>query len=207
MTVHNVTLLPDVPFDDYLKMPGWSYSGIKGAKIEPTPKMGLGTACHNYLLTPSEYNHDHNLVPALAFELKKMLGPLLPFCWPELAVTAEFVHDGMVMPYKGRIDLPVVLDGQVSNPLNLVIDIKVTEMDTRKGIDFFGYHHQVNGYALAIGASRMVIVSVNPKKLKKREIATQVIPIQRETRFWEQAVLKLGKPISHFYTMPHVNKS
>jgi len=199
MTVHNIALLPAVPFEEYLRMPGWSYSGIKGSKIEPTPKMGLGTAVHNYLLTPSEFNHDHNLVPALAFELKKIIGPLLPFCWPELAVTAEFIHEDMIMHYKGRIDLPIIFKGEIGNPLNLVLDIKVTEMDTRQGIDFFGYHHQVNGYALAIGAKRMAIVSVNPKKIKRREIATQVIPIQKETRFWEQAVLRYGKPIIHVY--------
>jgi len=197
MLVRNVRLHRDVPFDDYLKLPGWSYSGIKGSKIEPTPKMLLGTAVHAYLLSPSEYNHDHFLVPALAKELRLVLGPLLQFATPELAVTAEFVHEGMVMCYKGRIDLPVVMNDEIGNPLNLVIDLKVTEMDTRKGIDFFGYHHQVNGYSLAIGAKRMVIVSVNPAKLKRREKATQVIPIQPDSRFWEQAVLKFGRPDTH----------
>ncbi|TAN17211.1 MAG: hypothetical protein EPN37_07090 [Chitinophagaceae bacterium] len=198
MMVRNVQLLKGVPFDDYLKLPGWSYSGIKGTKIEPTPKMGIGTAVHNYLLTPNEFNHDNSLVPALAIELKKILGPLLPFCTPELAVICDLIHEDMIMPYKGRIDLAVVFE-KIGNPLNLVIDIKITELDTRKGIDFFGYDKQLNGYSLAIGAARRVIVSVNPNKLAKRQVATQVIPIARDIRFWEQAVLKLGKPITHNY--------
>lgn len=199
MMVRNIQLMPNVPFDDYLKLPGWSYSGIKGAKIEPTPKMGLGTAVHNYLLTPNEFNHDNSLVPSLAIELKKILGPLLPFCTPELAVICELIHEDMVMLYKGRIDLAVVFENEIGNPLNLVIDIKITELDTRKGIDHFGYDKQLNGYSLAIGAARRVIVSVNPKKLAKHQIATQVIPIARDVKFWEQAVLKLGKPIKHAY--------
>lgn len=190
LTVHNVRFYRDLEFSDYLKMPGYSFSWLKsgGQKIEPTPKMQLGTKVHTYLLSAREYLHEegHELVRPLAVALKGVLAPVLRYCSPELAVTADFVHQGMVLHYKGRIDLPVI-----SKPhLSLVIDIKVTEMDLRRSIDFFHYEHQVNGYALSIAAQRRVIISVNPKNG-----ITQVIPIAYTDEFWKRAVLKYGRPL------------
>jgi hypothetical protein len=186
LQVFNTQFHVDIPFADYLALPGWSFSGIKGAKIEPTPKMQLGTKVHAYLLTSQEYEHDSDLVRPLAVALKGVLSPLLKYCTPELAVTADFVHEGMVLHYKGRIDLPIIHKSHLS----MVIDIKCTEMDIRKSIDFFHYDHQVNGYMLAIGALKGVIFSVNPKTKK-----TQVQSIRKDTAFWERAVLRYGKPI------------
>ena len=191
LTVHNVRFYRDLEFSDYLKMPGYSFSWLKsgGQKIEPTPKMQLGTKVHTYLLSAREYLHEegHELVRPLAVALKGILSPVLRYCSPELAVTADFVYQGMVLHYKGRIDLPVL---HYKSRLCVVIDIKVTEMDLRKSIDFFGYHNQINGYALSIGAQRRVIISVNPKSG-----VTQVIPIAYTDEFWKRAVLKYGKPI------------
>lgn len=183
LQVKNVRYYYDIPFEDYLALPGYSFSGLKGAKIGPTPKMQLGTKVHSYLLTPAEYQHDEPLVPPLAMALKGTIGPLLKYCTPELAVTADFEYEGLRLPYKGRIDLPII--GR------LVIDIKVTELDLRRGIDHFSYHHQVSGYSLAIGAPHAVIVSVN-RKTKN----TQVVPVRVEAGFWERACLKYGKPIN-----------
>lgn len=190
MQVFNVQFYPDIPFEDYLALPGYSFSWLKsgGQKIEPTPKMRLGTMVHTYLLSAREYDHGEGseLVRPLAVALKGILKPVLNYCTPELAVTADFVYEGMVLKYKGRIDLPVV-----SKPhLSLVIDIKVTEQDVRKGIDFFHYDFQVSGYALPIGASKAVIVGVN-RKTK----AVQVVPVKVETGFWERMTLKYGQPI------------
>lgn len=192
LEVFNTQFHVDIPFEDYLRLPGYSFSWLKsgGQKIEPTPKMRLGTKVHAYLLSAHEYEHgeDSDLVRPLAMALKGVLGPVLRYCTPELAVTADFIYDGMVLKYKGRIDLPVV-----SKPhLSLVIDLKVTEMDLRKSIDFFHYHHQVSGYCLAIGASKGVIVSVNPRTKK-----TQVQPIRLITSFWEKSVLRFGKPLNY----------
>lgn len=190
LQVVNVRFYRDLEFSDYLKMPGYSFSWLKsgGQKIEPTPKMQLGTKVHAYLLSAHEYLHaeGHELVRPLAIALKGILAPVLRYCSPELAVTADFIYQGMVLHYKGRIDLPVI-----SKPhLSLVIDIKVTEMDLRRSIDFFKYDVQVSGYSLVIGASRAVIVSVNPKSK-----LTQVVPIRLTDDFWKWAVLKYGQPI------------
>lgn len=198
LQVVNVRFYRDLEFSDYLKMPGYSFSWLKsgGQKIEPTPKMQLGTKVHAYLLSSHEYSHSegHDLVRPLAVALKGILAPggageggILRYCTPELAVTADFVYQGMVLHYKGRIDLPVL---HYKSRLCVVIDIKVTEMDLRKSIDFFKYDVQVSGYSLVIGASRAVIVSVNPKSK-----LTQVVPIRLTDDFWKWAVLKYGQPI------------
>jgi hypothetical protein len=56
MQVTNVRALRDLPFEDYLAMPGQSFSGFKTTKIVPTEKMNIGTLVHSALLTPKEYN-------------------------------------------------------------------------------------------------------------------------------------------------------
>lgn len=173
-------------FEDYLELVGKSYSGIKNegvAKFKATPKMMLGTAIHNYLLTPAEFKHENTaLIRPLALALKQRLGTLIRYLKPEIGITADFQHNGFSMAYKGRIDLCIFK--------KIVIDIKVTEMDIFKAIDFFGYDKQQNGYAAAIGAEVILILSIHPKT-KKTEITN--IPIS--TYWWEQQVQQKGKII------------
>lgn len=179
MNVYGLQIHRDIPFDDYLKLPGISYSTIKhnGKTIEATPKMRLGTKVHNYLLTPAEYDHsDADIVKPLARELQNVLGDLLRFLLPELAVTAMFEADGRKMPYKGRIDLCV--------PGRIVIDIKVTE---KLDIAYFGYDCQLTGYARALRAPIAVIVAIHPKTKK-----TTVVRIDMRDDWWDYQIYNLG---------------
>jgi len=186
MIIQNRTILKSIPFEDYLKMPGVSYSDIKNAGKEfkqPTGKMQLGTNVHNYLLTPHEYNHaDVAIVRPIALALKKQLGDLLPYLWPELVVTCNFIHNGFNMLYRGRIDLGI--------PGRLVIDIKVTEMPIRKGIEYFGYDKQQSGYGMGIDAKVALIIAIHPISFR---IDIVNIPINSE--WWENQVIQKGEPV------------
>lgn len=185
MIISNLQIHPTILFDEYLALPGYSYSGIKndGNTISPSKKMQLGTQVHNYLLTPREYNYDnHEIVKPCADAVRAKLGPLLKYLRPELAVQADFIHNGFRMPYKGRIDLCITE--------RIVIDIKVSEMPLHKAVAYFGYNDQLSGYSLAIGAKVAIIISINPKT---KVITTMNIPIT--SRFWEYHIQRLGEPI------------
>jgi hypothetical protein len=177
------------PFEDYLQIPAWSYSGIKlnGVdKFEPTEKMKLGTKVHNYLLTPDEYKYDNiETVKPVAIALRKKIPERLwPYLEKEQAVTADFEHEGFCLKYKGRLDLSI--------QKILVIDIKITSMPIEKVIAYFRYDIQQTGYALGIEAKTALIVSVHPTKL-----TTQIfnIPIEPCIAWWEKQVKQKGEPI------------
>lgn len=170
-----------ISFDKYLKLPGYSYSGIRnqGSIITPTRKMIIGTKVHEYLLTPQKYTHDEDIdiIRPLAIELKKTLGSSIKLCQREISVTSRFSHEGFTMLYKGRIDLCI--------PRHLIIDIKISEMNIAKSIDYFGYNNQVSGYALSTNIKNGIIISINPKtKISK----TTVIPIEQ---IWWQNQVKI----------------
>ncbi len=172
-------------FDEYLLIPGYSYSGIKNeGKVftVASAKMQLGTKVHQYLLEPEHYDHsDVEIVKPLAMALKKAIGPLIEFLEPEAAYTADFCHLGFTMPWKGRIDLCI--------PGRIVVDIKITDMPIRKGIEYFGYDKQLSGYATGITAKAALILSAPPKNPTNVTITN--IPIC--TKWWEYQVLKKGE--------------
>lgn len=184
MTVSNVRVYNDLPFEDYLNFYGYSFSGIKnaGRVFEPTAKMQLGTDVHNYLLTPDVYNHkNRELVRPIVVALKEKLpATLLKVLKPELAVTATFSHENFHMPYKGRIDL--------CKPGNIIIDLKVSEVEaTPQWLDFFGYGWQLSGYALAMDCKLAFIVKINPKTKK-----VTIINIPIRTEWWEDQIKRKG---------------
>lgn len=187
MQVLNRKTMLTCPFDEYVKIPAWGYSGIKLSGVEPfqpTAKMKLGTHVHNYLLTPKEYKYDDiEIVKPLAIKLKETIGErLMQYLEPEMVVTADFVHEGFRMKYKGRLDLSIY--GK------LVIDCKITEMDIRKAVDFFGYNFQQSGYAAGIEASTAIIVAIHPKKL-----TTQIYHVPLRFDWWEHQIKQKGEPM------------
>ncbi len=183
--VENLVVYRNLPFEDYLALPGWSYSGIKNEgqpnKV-PTEVMGLGTDVHNYRLEPSKYQHANTaIVKPIVQSIDVALGSLSRFLEPEIAVTADFVHIGRRMKYKGRLDLSII--GR------LVIDLKVSKIkDPFAAIRYFGYDKQLNGYALAIGARTILMLSINPKSPKE----TKIVNIPVETEWWQDQVIKRG---------------
>lgn len=190
MQVQNLKCLPTCPFDEYLAMPGWSYSGIRsqGKTFEaPTKRMQLGTKVHQYILEPEkhQYDEDQNIVQPLAAALKSKVGPLLKHSQPELVVTADFIHNGFCLKFKGRIDLPVIP--------RIIIDFKVSEMPLYKFVEYFGTDNQLSGYALATGCPLAMVISINPNPKKRQEIQIHNVPIS--TKWWEYQVVSKGEPI------------
>lgn len=187
MQVANMVLHNETPFDHYQKFPGWSYSAIKQYdRAEPfvtTGKMQLGTLVHQYLLEPSHYNHEHRaiVIPA-ARAVKETVGDLLPMLSAEVSVTADFIHDGFVMGYRGRVDM--LRAGR------LVIDLKVSEVPLVKTIGFFGYDRAISGYCLSTGSRLGIVIRVCPRTFK-----TEKKIITPSCEWWEAQVLRFGSPL------------
>ncbi len=183
MQIHNLMTYENMPFEEYLSLPGFSYSGIKnaGVKIATTEKMRFGSLVDAYTFEPNMYSGEKfKLVRPVSQAVKEKLGPLLHQGKRQLVVTCVMVHRGLGMLYKGRVDLYA---GKI------VVDMKVSDLDLLKAINFFGYNNQVNGYALALGAQVSVIVSVHPKTYK---VSTMAVPTKSE--WWEEKVLQYGQP-------------
>ena len=75
MQILNTQYYHNLDFEDYLKMPGTSYSSIKGFEGEPTEGMKLGSRVHAYLNEPKEYDWQQvDIVIPIATALRGCLG-------------------------------------------------------------------------------------------------------------------------------------
>jgi hypothetical protein len=179
MTATNIITHENMPFEDYLALPGNSFSGLKHSQpFEPTPKMRLGTACHNYLMTPQSFVGNLHIVKPLAMALRDVLGSIWHYLKFEVSTTADFEHEGFKMPYKGRID------AGIRN--KIVIDFKVGE-NIKKSMDLFKYPEQLTGYSVAFNADAAFIIAISPKGGKP-----DIIPVEFNHGWWEEQVLMKG---------------
>lgn len=185
--VSNLQFHNDLPFDEYLALSGYSFSGLKaqisGEVIKSSTGMQIGTRVHNYLLEPEKYDGvDYDTVTKVAAKLRENLGPAIKFLLKEQAFTATFMYDGYEMQYKGRADLLL--------PGKLVIDLKILSGDLQPAINRFNYGEQLTGYALATGCMTSIIISFNKKNSK---VESRIIPKQYE--FWMHCIKTYGTPI------------
>jgi hypothetical protein len=80
MKVFDIRIMEGVEFDEYLQLPGLSYSDIKsdGKRIDPTDKMRFGTLVDTYVFEPAKYNYEqYDLVRPVAQQIVTDLGPLI----------------------------------------------------------------------------------------------------------------------------------
>lgn len=183
MIVRNLQYYDDMDFEDYLKLPGVSYSSLSGFSGPPSDGMRLGSRVHQYLNEPNEYDwNDAATVIAIASELKKYIGHAYLHLEKEVAFTADFIHNGMMMAYRGRADM--MKAGRI------VVDIKILSGSLEAAIERFGYAKQLSGYCIATGAPLALIVAFN--RHRNRIEAKSLKP---NATFWEYQIVKNGKPI------------
>ena len=183
MIIRNLQYHDDLTLEEYLQLPGISYSSIKGFEGVPTEGMRLGTRVHQYLNEPDQYDWvDADKVLPIAKSLQSYLGEAYHFLEKETSFTCDFIHNGITMPYKGRIDM--------MKAGRLVVDIKVLSGSLAGAIERFGYNYQVSGYCLATGATLGILVAWN--KIKER---VEVKAIRPDASFWEYQIVRLGQPV------------
>jgi len=182
MIVSNVQYYRDQDFDAYAQMPGISFSGLKEIPVPQSAGVSLGTRVHSYILEPKKFDwSDAGVVRKIAEALRKYMGSAMDVLESEVAFTADFCHNGLVMPYRGRADK---LKAGV-----IVCDFKILSGGLAVACERFGYDDQLSGYCLATNSPFGLIVAYNKSR---QQVETKII--QPETSFWEYQVARLGVP-------------
>jgi hypothetical protein len=181
MKITNVKYYNDLPFEDYLKMPGTSFSSMKG-EIPQSAGMALGSRVHQYLNEPEKYDWQQaQIVRPIAAALRGIVGEAFKYLQREVAFTADFIHNGMKLQYKGRADM--------LRTNTIVIDFKVLSGSLESACNRFGYPDQLSGYALPNGCPIALIIAYN--KITKK---TETKLIKPNPTFWEYQIVSRGTP-------------
>lgn len=183
MIVRDTTYYSDLDFDTYLALPGVSYSSLKDVVITPTEGMKLGTRVHQYLNEPDKFDWvNADTVIPIAAAIRKYIGDAFHYLEKEVAFTSSFIHNDMMLQYKGRADM--LKAGRI------VIDVKVLAGSLEGAVKHFGYDRQVSGYCLATGAPLGLIVAYN----KSKKIV-EMKSIKPCAEFWSYQTVFRGIPI------------
>ena len=184
MQVKNTKYYNDMDFDEYLKIKATSFSSLKDAPIVPTEGMKLGSRVHAYISEPEKYDwKDAEMVLPIAKALRQHVGDAFQYMQKEVAFTSDFIHNGMVLHYKGRVDL--LKAGR------LVVDFKVLGGSVDAAIERFGYDKQLSGYCLGTYSLMGLIIAYN--KLQKK---VEVRAIKPNASFWEYTTVQRGEPVN-----------
>ena len=140
ITSTNIKYYSDLDFDDYLAMEGLSYSGIKNMIKPynglPSKGMQLGTLVHQYLFEPQKYTGENiEAVKPIADRLYLVFGVLLKHAKLEQSFTCDLQYDGMVLKYKGRIDM--LIEALYKKT---VLDLKILAQSIERSAEMFGYN-------------------------------------------------------------------
>lgn len=176
ITIKN-QIVHNIPFNEYLKLPGQSYSGLKGG-FSTTPAMALGTKVHNHVLDGD------NAQDEATYQIGKVImaeyGSLLHLSKKEISYTCDMHHNNMLLPYKGRIDIKI---------LDTIIDLKILSQPIEGSIRMFGYDKQITGYMLGSGATQGYLIAYN-RVTKKCETPKKITP---DYEFWKKIIRNYGK--------------
>lgn len=182
MQVANRRIYTDLEWAAYVALPGYSFSYLRNPDgVPPTPKMRFGKLVDRYLFTPEKYNGEQReLVVPVAKVLRDALGPALTHGQRQLMMTADFIHEGLTMPYRGATDLKIG---------KLIVDVKVSELPLVKAIQYFRYDWQVTGYAAGTGSTDAMIISIHPRTHK---VSKLMVPLVYD--WWEHKIKEYGLP-------------
>lgn len=146
----------NIPFEHYLKMPGYSTSFLKkekngvAADFVKTDKIKVGSLVDSILTEPHKVNMSDKLYPFardIAFKIKETFGDMFKQMHAQVSFTGTAEHKGFKMPIRGRLDFLL--------PKLAVIDLKVTYAKNLEDlIKFMRYKEQVYLYSKFAGVTK-----------------------------------------------------
>ncbi len=197
ITYSNIIRHDNTPFEDYLKLPGYSHSFCKYNKngirvpITVTENMRIGSIVDNILTEPDKANMADPLYPyckKIAFSIKERFGDLITVFEKQVSFTASIQYGNFIMPTTGRLDFG--LKG------NAVIDLKVTKSKLSAVptlIEFMGYKNQGYHYCKMYGVDNFYLM-VHSIPDNKTEVFFYSMSDNYNT-FWANAVMQFGSVI------------
>lgn len=189
--IHSIQQYLNLPFDEYLKLPGRSTSFLKNEKngVSPvfikTDKVRVGSLVDAILTSPKEVDMRSELYPIardIAAEIRLKFGDMFKQMIPQVSYTGIMAHSGISMPVKGRLDFLL--------PELAVIDLKVTyATNVPELIKFMKYAEQMHLYCGFAGVKKAyLIVYCVPKKICK----VHAIDCSGRSLWWEGKTFEFG---------------
>lgn len=195
LTVENIKLHENVPFDDYVKWDMWSNSKLKSSdsglsvSIEPTIKMRLGSLVDGILMQPDQVDMKDELYPLAVktvIAIRDFFGRNITSQFQaQNSYTADIVDSetGIALPVKNRPDW-------VLSP-HFVIDLKCSEANDQDRLyAHMGYENQLWLQSKVAKCNSAFILWANPKTNKVNLRGYDVNGYAVE--FWRNAVLEHG---------------
>ena len=186
--------ITDMPFQEYLKLEGYSHSFLKYQKNgvaeskEATVNMQIGTMVDQILTEPAKVDMSHELykeAKQIAHSLTSTYGEMINAFKKQVSYTGVFHYAGFQLPVKGRLDFLI--------PKHAVVDLKVTwSKDVLALIEYMGYKNQLFAYCKMAGVKKGYIM-IHSAPLNKTTIVDIAIPDTNE--FWQEQILNFGTVI------------
>lgn len=195
ITYSNIKRFIGIPFDDYQKLGGYSYSFLKREVNGVSPefigsdKVRLGSLVDAILTQDDRIDYDDpqmDRAMKIAIEIKDKFGDIIKLFIPQVSYTAVAEFSGFKMPVTGRLDWEL--------PNHAVIDLKVTGAKTDREftnlIAHMGYDHQLFGYC---GMSKVKRGYLMPYSTTAKKCLSVVgLDFGDTDKFWEEKILKWG---------------
>lgn len=186
----NIKRFDNIPFEDYLKTPGYSYSFLKreingsSPEFKMSDKVELGSLVDAILTQPDKvdiYSPQLKRAEKIADCLMVNFGSYIQHFESQVSMSCDMEFSGLKMPFRGRLDWGL---------RNIaVIDLKVTSATNfRAVIDHMGYDNQLFGYCGAYGVKLGYILIYSSKSDKYDLIQ---MPLNGE-EFWKEKIMKFG---------------
>lgn len=168
--------------EDYVLLPGTSFSQLKDSPFVPTEGMKIGTKVHTYVLKPKDYDYsDAKIVVPVSRKLIEEVGhTILLNSITEVPITAKFSHNDIVFLWKGIPDIFIFN--------TIVIDIKVIKGKLINYLNRFNYIDQIKGYMKGANAPNGLIISCNRDTLEVEKYWIN----GSESTFWNEIVFAKG---------------
>ncbi len=192
LTYKNIQRHDDKPFEEYLKLKGFSHSWLKHQKngvcppMYVTDNMKTGSLVDAILTEPAKVDMSSPFYPAckdIAFRIKENFGDMIKVFQKQISYTAEIEYKEWVMKTTGRLDFLL--------PKYAVVDLKCTmSKDVTALIKFMGYENQVWHYCKMAGVDKAYLM-VYSIPLKKTEIFYYDCSSDYN-KFWADKVMDFG---------------
>lgn len=190
--IHSIQQHLNLPFDQYLKLPGYSTSFLKREVNGVTPdfvktdKMFRGSLVDAILTSPSEVDMSSKLYPVardISNTIRGQFGDMFKQMLPQVSYTGTASYGGFSMLVKGRLDFEL--------PKLAVIDLKITETKNIKAlIKHMGYDNQMFLYCKFIGVTKAYLIFYCVP-LKKCII--EYIDCSQPNNWWQERIIKFGQ--------------
>ena len=195
ISYNNTQRHENIPFEQYLKLGGYSHSFLKSQRngISPyfkvTDKVRLGSLVDALLTQDDRFDHSDQLAPMainIARQIKDTFGGMIQLFKPQISYTSELNFNGFNLNVTGRLDWEL--------PKHAVIDLKVTGAKSDKEfaayIDHMGYKNQIWNYAKMGGFKKGYILAYSVPM--KRCLTIKSVEIGDRNEFWESKIMEFG---------------